>query len=534
MDSETLPGDEISKLWESEGQSLMAPATSRNRGVGQFGRLILRGATIIDGTGAPPWGPVDIVIERDRIAAIVPVGVPKRPISPTARPEKGDHEIDCHGKFVTPGFVDSHVHIGAPAHSLIGPLPPADYVYKLWLAHGVTAVREMGCFNGLSWTLQQKKAADENRIAAPRIFAYAYFPAVSDRTKVIHSPQQAREWLKRAKDAGADGVKFFGAPPAIMEAALNECSKLQLRSGCHHAQLAVTRMNALTTARWGLTSTEHQYGLPETLFEDRTVQSFPIDYNYSDSYLRFVSAGQTFLQAAKPGSKRWDEVIDAFLAAKHTFVPTFSIYDANRDIMRARSAEWHAKYTWKPMLDYFQPKRTHMGSYFYKWTTGVEVEWKRIFAIWMHFVNDYKNRGGRVCAASDSGFMFQTFGFGYIRELELLHEAGFLPLEVLRAATVQGAELLGIENDVGSLDVGMKADILVHQRNPLEDFKPLYGSGAMRLNDETEKLDFERGLQFTIKDGIVYEVEQLLADVREMVAASYDMEKAPLRTATAV
>ena len=132
-----------------------------------------------------------------------------------------------------------------------GWVPPVDYVYKLWLAHGVTTVREMGSMNGLGWMLRQKERSAANAIAAPHIVAHAYFPAVNDMLKVIHTPEQGRAWLRRVQARGADGIKFFGAPPAIMQAALDECRKLGLRSGCHHAQMAVTRMNALTSAKLG-------------------------------------------------------------------------------------------------------------------------------------------------------------------------------------------------------------------------------------------------------------------------------------------
>lgn len=177
-----------------------------------------------------------------------------------------------------------------------GIVPPADYIYKLWLAHGVTTIREMGSMNGLGWTLKQKELAQQNTIAAPHILSHAYFPEVNDRVKTIHTPDQAREWVRKLKDRGADGIKFFGAPPAIMEAALDEASKVGLRSGCHHAQMAVTRVNALKSAKWGLTSSEHYYGLPEALFENRIVQNFPTDYNYGDEY--FLRAGRADLHAS--------------------------------------------------------------------------------------------------------------------------------------------------------------------------------------------------------------------------------------------
>ncbi|MDQ8731508.1 amidohydrolase family protein [Bradyrhizobium sp. LHD-71] len=514
-------GDELTAENTKAGMPPVQAATSRNRGSGPFKRLVLRGATVISGTGAPPLGPMDIVVEEGRITQIKKVGTPKIPIKPERRPAPGDHEIDCHGKYVTPGFIDCHAHAGVAYHALNGWVPPVDYVYKLWLAHGVTTVREMGSFNGLGWMLNQKALSAENKIAAPRLLAYAYFPAVNDRLKTIHTPEQAREWLRRIKARGADGVKFFGAPPAIMEAALDECGKLGLRSGCHHAQTAVTEMNALTSAKWGLTSAEHYYGLPEALFESRIIQDYSTDYDYNDEYFRFAFAGQTFKQAAKPGSAKWNEVLEAFLALDFTFVPTFTIYDANRDLMRARQADWHKEYTWKSMWEYFQPQRGGHGAYWYRWSTANEIDWKENYRLWMQFINEYKNRGGRVCTGSDSGFIFQIFGFGYVRELELLQEAGFHPLEVLRAATSQGAELIGLSDEIGSIDVGKRADLLVLDHNPLDDFKLLYGTGALRLNDETRKPEWHRALRYTIKDGVIYDVDELLADVREMVAASF-------------
>lgn len=514
-------GEELTVERAQQGMPPLQPATRRDRGRGPFARMVLRGASVIDGTGAPPIGPIDIVVEQGRIAEMRKVGVPKAAIKPERRPAPGEHEIDCHGKFVTPGFIDCHAHAGVPYHWVHGWVPPVDYVYKLWLAHGVTTVREMGSFNGLGWMLQQRALAEENAIAAPRLLSYVYFPAVNDMLKTIHTPEQARAWLRRVKERGADGVKFFGAPPALMQAALDECRALGLRSGCHHAQMAVTRMNALTSAGWGLSSAEHYYGLPEALFDDRIVQNYPTDYDYSDEYFRFAYAGQTFSQAAEPGSAKWNEVLEKFLALDFTFVPTFTIYDANRDLMRARQADWHHEYAWKSMWDFFQPGRGAHGSYWFRWSTANEIEWKENYRRWMQFINEYKNRGGRVCTGSDSGFIFQLFGFGFIRELELLQEAGFHPLEVIRAATSQGADLVGLSDEIGSVEVGKRADLLVHEHNPLSDFKLLYGTGAMRLNDDTRQVEWHRALRYTIKGGVIYDVDELLADVRSLVAQSY-------------
>ena len=89
-----------------------APDRGPGEGEGPFDRLVIRGATLIDGTGAPPRGPVDIVIEGNRIVEVESVGAPHTEIDAEERPEGGTREIDASGAYVLPGFVNNHVHVG--------------------------------------------------------------------------------------------------------------------------------------------------------------------------------------------------------------------------------------------------------------------------------------------------------------------------------------------------------------------------------------------------------------------------------------
>ena len=149
-----------------------------------------------------------------------------------------------------------------------------------------------------------------------------------------------------------------------------------------------------------------------------------------------------------------------------------TIYEASRDVMRAREAEWHEEYTLPSQWDFYQPSREAHGSYWFYWTTEDEYHWQQFYRKWMTFLNDYKNAGGIVTTGSDSGFIYKLYGFDYIRELELLREAGFNPLEVIRAATYHGALQLhkpkGMEDDLqfGVLEVGAKADMVIVEENP--------------------------------------------------------------------
>ncbi len=486
-------------------------APDRQRGDGPFETLILRGGTLIDGTGAPPIGPVDIVIEGDRIERVAVVGYPGVEIDEDRRPEarEGARELDVSGHYLLPGFVDMHGHMGGKAQGV-----DAEYVFKLWLGHGITTIRDPSCGNGLDWCLEHRERSDRNEITAPRIFAYPSFGSGSDAQ--ITTVEQARRWVRSVARKGAQGVKFFGARPEIMEAALGEARAQGLRTAMHHAQLAVTRVNVLDSARWGLTTMEHWYGLPEALFVDRVIQDYPADYNYQDESHRFGEAGRLWLQAAEPGSERWNAVRDELIGLDFTLDPTFTIYEASRDLMRERFAEWHPEYTHPALWQFFQPSRVAHGSYWFDWTTTNEIDWRRNFERWMTFVNDYKNRGGRVTAGSDSGFIYKLYGFGYVRELELLQEAGFHPLEVIRAATLSGAEALGAASEFGSIEPGKKADFVIVRENPLANFKVLYGTGHFRLDDQNRRIR-TGGVRSTVKDGIIFDAQQLRADVREKV-----------------
>jgi hypothetical protein len=487
------------------------PAPNRNAGEGPYTQLIIRGATIINGTGAPALGPVDIVIENNRIVKIVIVGAEGTKINPARRPKLAANgkEIDATGMYALPGLIDMHTHIGGVEQGT-----PAEYVYKLWMAHGITTVRDVSAGNGLSWVLSEKKRSAENKIIAPRIYAYTAFGQGSK--KEIITKQDAIDWVDENAKNGADGIKFFGAAPEIMDAAIRENKRLGLRSCAHHAQTDVARWNVLNSARAGMTSMEHWYGLPEALFENKTVQDFPLDYNYTNEQSRFENAGKLWKQAAAPYSDKWNKVMNELLSLDFTLDPTFNIYEANRDLMRARRAEWHDDYTLPSLWRFYSPSRNSHGSYWFDWGTEQEIEWKNNYKLWMSFINEYKNRGGRVIAGSDNGFIYQTYGFGFIRELELLREAGFHPLEVIRSATLYAAQTLGMDKDLGTLEQGKLADIILLDENPLKNLQVLYGTGAIRLDQEgnTKRVG---GVKYTIKDGIVYDAKQLLKDVKNMV-----------------
>lgn len=501
---------------QAPGEVRYAP--DRHRGEGPFERLIIRGVNLIDGTGAPARGPVDVVVEGNRIADIVNVGVPGMAIDPAGRPAGATREIDAEGWYLMPGFVDVHVHTGG-----VPKAPEAEYMYKLWMAHGITTTRGVP-YGPLDWSLHERERSARNEITAPRMFVYVRPGNDWDRGKV-YTPEQARAWTQWLAEQGADGVKLGleGESPEVMAAILDEADRLHLGSTAHLAQLMVEGSNARDAARMGLETLTHYYGLFEALYDGHDIQPWPTDLNYNDEQDRFGQVARQWNLIHPRGSDEWNELIDEFLSEDVVIDPTMTAYLAGRDVMRERTADWQQIFTLPSLWDYYQPARTNHGSYFYHWTTADEVAWRNFYRVWMEFLDDYKDAGGHVTVSSDAGFIYNLFGFSTIEEMELLQEGGFTPLEVLRGATMHGAEALyeskGEPIPFGIVRPGMLADLVLIRENPLDDLKVLYGTGAVRLNDETGRAERVGGVRYTIKDGIVYDAKQLLADVKAMVDA---------------
>jgi len=193
------------------------PAPNRTEGEGPYKRLIIRGANMIDGTGAPLIGPVDIVIEGNKIASVHRVGYPGVPINEARRPKGATEELDATGMYVMPGFVDMHVHTGGKSK-----VPNAEYTYKLWMGHGVTTVRGVS-FGGFDWSQSEQKRSAKNEIVAPRMFNYQRIGSGWD--KPVNTPEQVREWVRWVKKQGIDGLKLTAHDPLIMEAVLDEAGE---------------------------------------------------------------------------------------------------------------------------------------------------------------------------------------------------------------------------------------------------------------------------------------------------------------------
>ena len=461
-------------------------------------RLIIRNATVVDGNGTPAKGPFDITVVNNvitRVAARDPVATGGRVAGRTSA-EPGTVEIDATGKYVLPGLINAHAHL---QDERAGVAQPIEYEFKIWLACGITTVRDVG--STTSKALAWRDSSARGLIAAPRILVYPMFGRPTNL-------DSARARVRALKTMGADGIKFTGIDRDVMRVAEDEAHQLGLPIA-HH--VGVEETTAWDDIHFGTTSIEHWYGIPDAAIPDG-VQGFPSYYNYNNETDRFRWAGHLWREA---DPARLSMVLDSMVARHVAWVPTFDIYEASRDLQRARAQPWFADYLHPTLEDYFKPDPANHGSYFFGWTSTDETFWKENYRIWMAAVRDFERKGGIVGAGDDAGFIYQMYGFGLLRELELHQEAGFNTIKVIQHATGNNARILNRETEIGRIRQGYRADLIVVNGNPLENLKVLYPTGVEEIRDGRSIRT--GGIEWTIKDGIPYHGPTLMREVKAIV-----------------
>lgn len=477
---------------------------------GPYDRLVIQGAMVIPGHGGPPVGPYDILIEGNRISAMVPFD----PVAAERRGRSdrmtGDRVIDGTGLYVMPGMIDLHMHLRQEPMEI-------EYVYYLKLAHGVTTMvpaPDRGLQNGMDEAARSTK----NEILAPRMFPIWRWGSETDYTRAqLEDPAKASEIAMAMAEKGGHVVslgsvtwseKLFGAvAKAVWEA--GGITTIHLPPSTNAV------VHAVDAARLGATMIEHHYGYAESALPS-TVQNFPREYNYNNENDRFRHAGKVWVDTDK--ERLLTDVADSLVAYGATLLPTRVVYEANRDILRATSLPWHEKYTHQALINWNLPNPAFHGSYHYDWTSDDEYYWYKAFDLWGDLIYEVNKRGGRIAYGTDDNYIWATPGFSNIRELQLLRETGMHPLEVLKAATFNSAETLR-QPKLGLVRPGYLADLVLVDGNPAYNLRFLYSFGALRLDDNGE-MERTRGIVHTIKDGVVINNARLMEEVARMVAES--------------
>ncbi len=465
------------------------------------GRLAIRNVLVVQGNGTPAEGPYDVIVEGNRIVDMVALD----PVAANAgrtRRAAADAEIDGTGKYLLPGLINAHGHL----QNERGGLPqPYDYQFKLWLASGVTTVRDVSSGGDAKEFLELKERSAAGKIAAPRLYLYTGYT----KGPAIRTVEQARLRVREVKALGVDGIKIGGMERDLVAAMADEARKAGLPVA-HH--VGVEETTVWDDVKFGTRSIEHWYGVPDAAFEEG-VQSFPSNFNYNDETHRFRYAGRIWREASP---ERLRKVLQAMVDSNVAWDPTLVIYEASRDLQRAETQPWFKDYLHPTLEEFFRPNPANHGSYFIGWSSIDETFWKENYRIWMAALRDFERMGGLIGVGEDAGFIYQMYGFGLVRELELHQEAGFHPLKVIQHATANNAKIIGVEKELGRVRVGYLADLILVNGNPLEDLKVLYPTGTTAIKDGKEIR--AGGVEWTIKDGIPYNGARLMEEVKDLVA----------------
>jgi imidazolonepropionase-like amidohydrolase len=498
-----LPAQEV-VLRPNNGPTTLPLGTTE--GV-RVNRLVIRGATVLSGRGAPgsnrsmpPEGPLDIVIENGVITDIVlmdavnTAGYGRNFQRPT-----GDRVIDATGMYVTPGLVEMHAHLPSPTGEY--GTRALDYAYRLYLGHGITTVRDAGTGTGLRLMTEQRTRSAAHSLVAPRLVLCQRWPLPLRRWDVGNTPEKARVLVREMRQQGADCIKVSKSPghyPDVLAAIADEAKKLGIWV---MTDLKVSESDAVVASNAGVRSIEHWYGVPDAALKGS--QNFPTDYNYWDELDRFRYAGLLWSEADR-NPEGLSNVLDVMIKNGTNWNPTMSVYEDNRDVWR------NVTLPVRETLMAAGPDSSVHGAFKREWKTSDEINWKRNFAIWMKWVREFHQRGGNLTAGSDEGGIG---GIGMIRELELMQEAGIHPIDVIKVATTNAYQALGMDRHCG-IRVGCAADMLVINGNPIDNFKVLYGRGygVYGLVPRNEQWK-HGGVAWTIKDGVAYDAQALLREV---------------------
>jgi len=483
---------------------------------GPYDRLVLRNVMVIPGHGGPATGPYDILITGNEIAEMRRFD----PFNPEQTDDEGeplerltgDRVIEGDGRYVMPGMINLHLH-------LRGEELPLDYIYYLQLATGVTSI------GPAEQDRVQHQLEDErnNQILAPRLFPLYGWGSKTDYSEEdLRDPAQAPEIAEEMIENGVRQVylnslawnrELFGAAATAIDAAGG-------LTALHVQPSSTSQINALDAAKLGVTMIVHHYGYAESAL-NRGVQTYPRDYNFLDENKRFREAARVWVEAGNnPETKErlLNDVVDELVETGVIMQPNRATYEANRDILRAQGLPWHEKYTHQKLWEWNLPDPRYHTAFHYDWSSIDEYYWSYMYDLWGDLIFEFNKRGGMVAFGTDDNFQWSTGGFGNIRELQLLLEAGLHPLEALQAATFNSAKVL-MEPKLGLIQEGYVADLLLVDGNPAENFRYLYPFGAVRMTEDREMYRTE-GIVHTIKDGVVINNDAMMEEVARIVKES--------------
>jgi len=404
--------------------------------------------TIIDVTNGTSEPEMTVVVDAGRISSIGKTGK-------TAVPE-GAEAVDGSGKFLIPGLWDMHVHLAGPSY-----LP-------LFLANGVTGIREMHAFFPAS-VFKMRQDIQEGKLLGPRIVAAG---ALIDGPKpfwpgseVASNEEEGRKAVQSLKKRGADFIKVYTKLPRPAYLAIADEAKKQGLPFVGHVPESVSAAEA---SDLGQKSMEHLYGIVLACSSDED----KLRREELESMAKLDNA------AIRPLMGRiWMKALDTYNEEKAQalfakFAKNGTWQDPTLTVLRSLASLEDAQFTSDPRLKYMPaflrsswPKADPT-----KPPSEASASLKRNYQNASRLVIAMHKAGVRFLAGTDVTNPYCFPGFSLHDELALLvSEAKFTPLEALQCATCNAAIFLDREKDLGTVQKGKIADLVLLDANPLED-----------------------------------------------------------------
>lgn len=429
--------------------------------------IALTNATLLDGTGGPRQERVTIVLNDGRIAAVGPTAT-------TAVPN-GAKVLDLTGHTVIPGIVGIHDHLfyTAPGGRRVAATVTST---RLYLASGVTTIRTTGS-NAPYQDINARASIERGRAPGPRIHITAPYMTGDGGGYMaeIHSPEQARRFVNYWGDEGATWLKAYTTiSSADLKAAIDEAHKRGMKVTGHLCSVSFQEAVEL-----GIDNLEHGLATASDFAPGKVADRCPVN----------LLATATSPTNANPGVAAWDATIETMVDAGVPMTSTLAVYEMffpNRPprderVMVAMAPEVRRAYlAQRKVIDENpDPPLT-----------------EEMLHNAMAFERAFHAAGGLLAAGVDpTGIGGALPGFGDQRNYELLIEAGFTPTEVVRIMTLNGAKVLGVDGELGSVEVGKLADLVVIQGDIVAD------PAAIRQT------------RWVFKDGVGYDSAPLIASV---------------------
>jgi imidazolonepropionase-like amidohydrolase len=414
--------------------------------------LAITDVTVIDVRQDRVSRPRTVIVEDGRITAIG--GSDQIPESA--------QRVDGHGRFLIPGLVDMHVHL----FNLYSHRPPNDWTFPLYVANGVTAVREMrGDADSMAQVVRWRKALDGGELIAPRILAAGI--AVNGK-----SPGDAARDVDAAAVAGADFIKVFSEVPESRWRAILEAARKRWLPVVGHAPAG---MSLLASADGGQRSNEHLMQAYEACSAIEA-QLLAERHGLEGEALNAKRDAQEARALAAFDRDICRRVSKALAATGQAQVPTLVL--ANEDTLQAGGPP-SADVRWRYLrADEHTRWEQFLAGYTAQDAALAQQRWPvaRKIVLAMHQARV------PIMAGTDAPMPGVYPGYSLHEEMAMLVESGLSPSEALRAATLVPAKFLGIAGAAGSVEVGMRADLVLLDADPTKDIRNTRRINAVLLD----------------------------------------------------